>query len=120
MKMSKQELTLKQAETIVNDMYQKRWQECGIDDGSTIHLGNLDKLKYSELERASILLLRTEMRLTRENKHLKNQLQQEDNAIDECIELVKKIQDEFDEETKTMKAEEFSLYAERLKQSKNK
>ena len=67
----KKELTLEEAESIVDNMYQKRWEECCIDDGNTIHMGNLDKLHYSELERASILLLRTELRLKRENKKYK-------------------------------------------------
>lgn len=65
------ELTLKEAERIVDDMYQKRWVECGIEDDNTIHMGNLDKLQYTELESASILLLRTEIKLQQENKELK-------------------------------------------------
>lgn len=65
------ELSLEEAENIVDNMYQKRWEECGVDDGNTIHMGNLDKLHYNELERASILLLRTEIRLKRENKKYK-------------------------------------------------
>lgn len=69
--MSETYLTLEEAENIVNNMYQKRWEECGVDDGNTIHMDNLDKLHYSELERASILLLRTELRLKRENKKYK-------------------------------------------------
>ena len=69
--MDKKELTLEEAENIVDNMYQKRWEECGVEDGNTIHLGNLDKLHYSELEKASILLLRTEIRLKRENQKQK-------------------------------------------------
>ena len=65
------ELTLKEAEKIVDDMYQKRWVECGIEDGNTIHIGNLDKLQYTELESASILLLRTEISLQQENQKYK-------------------------------------------------
>lgn len=81
--MSKKELTLEEAENIVDNMYQKRWVECGVEDGNTIHMGNLDKLHYSELERASILLLRTEMRLKRENKKYKD-------VIDKAIERIEK------------------------------
>ena len=76
------ELTLKEAEKIVDDMYQKRWVECGIEDGNTIHMGNLDKLQYTELESASILLLRTEIRLQQENKKYKE-------VIDRAIEYMK-------------------------------
>lgn len=79
--MSKKELTLEEAENIVDNMYKKRWVECGVEDGNTIHMGNLDKLHYSELERASILLLRTEMRLKRENKKYKD-------VIDKAIEYI--------------------------------
>ena len=79
--MSKKELTLEEAENIVDNMYQKRWVECGVEDVNTIHMGNLDKLHYSELERASILLLRTEMRFKRENKKYKE-------AIDKAIEYI--------------------------------
>ena len=78
------ELTLKEAEKIVDDMYQKRWVECGIEDGNTIHMGNLDKLQYTELESASILLLRTEIILQQENKKLKE-------VIDKAIELNKQV-----------------------------
>ena len=64
------ELTLEEAENIVDNMYQNRWKECGVEDGNTIHMGNLDYLQYNELESASILLLRTEIRLQQENKKL--------------------------------------------------
>ena len=66
------ELTLEEAENIVDNMYQNRWKECGIEDGNTIHMGNLSNLKYNELESASILLLRPEIRLQKENKQLKD------------------------------------------------
>lgn len=73
--MSKEKLTLEEAENIVDNMYQNRWKECGVEDGNTIHMNNLEKLHYSKLERASILLLRTEIRLKRENQELKKQLE---------------------------------------------
>ena len=73
------EITLKEAEKIVDDMYQKRWIECGVENGNTIHMGNLDKLQYSELEKASILLLRTEIRL-------QSQLKKQKEVIDKAIE----------------------------------
>ncbi len=76
-----EELTLEQAEKIVDDMYQKRWEECGVEDGNTIHLGNLNNLQYNDLEKASILLLRVETRLKRENK----QLQQENKQLKELL-----------------------------------
>ena len=75
-------LTLKEAEKIVDDMYQKRWVECGIEDGNTIHIGNLDKLQYTELESASILLLRTEIRLQQENKKYKEVIKKALDFID--------------------------------------
>ena len=67
------ELTLEEAENIVDNMYQNRWKECGVEDGNTIHMGNLTNLKYNELESASILLLRTEIRLQREIKKLQQE-----------------------------------------------
>lgn len=67
------ELTLEEAENIVDNMYQNRWKECGVEDGNTIHMGNLSNLKYNELESASILLLRTEIRLQREIKKLQQE-----------------------------------------------
>ena len=63
-------------------MYQNRWKECGIEDGNTIHMGNLGNLKYNELESASILLLRTEIRLKKENQKYKE-------VIDKAIEYIK-------------------------------
>ena len=79
----KKELTLEEAENIVDNMYQNRWKECGVEDGNTIHMGNLSNLKYNELESASILLLRTEIRLKKENKKYKE-------AIDKAIEFTNK------------------------------
>lgn len=81
--MSKEELTLKEAENIVDNMYQNRWKECGVEDGNTIHMDNLEKLHYSKLERASILLLRTEIRLKRENQKYKEVI---DNLRDKLME----------------------------------
>ena len=75
------ELTLEEAENIVDNMYQSRWKECGVEDGNTIHMGNLDNLQYNELESASILLLRTELRLQKENKKYKE-------VIDKAIKLI--------------------------------
>lgn len=69
--MSREKLTLEEAENIVDNMYQNRWKECGVEEGNTIHMGNLENLHYSELERASIRLLRAEIRLKRENKKYK-------------------------------------------------
>jgi hypothetical protein len=69
---NKKELTLEEAENIVDKMYQNRFIECGVDDGNTIHMGNLDKLQFNDLERASILLLRTEIRQKRELNQYKN------------------------------------------------
>ena len=69
------ELTLEEAENIVDNMYQNRWKECGVEDGNTIHMGNLSNLKYNELESASILLLRTEIRLKKENESLKERIE---------------------------------------------
>lgn len=77
------ELTLEEAENIVDNMYQNRWKECGVEDGNTIHMGNLSNLKYNELESASILLLRTEIRLKKENRKYKE-------AIDKAIEFTNK------------------------------
>ena len=79
--MSKEKLTLEEAENIVDNMYQNRWKECGVEDGNTIHMNNLEKLHYSKLERASILLLRTEIRLKRENQELKKQLEEINDFI---------------------------------------
>lgn len=72
--MKREEMTLEKAEKIVDNMYQSRWEECGVCEGNTIHMGNLDNLQYTELERASILLLRVEMRLSNENTNLKQAL----------------------------------------------
>ena len=80
------ELTLKEAEKIVDDMYQKRWVECGIEDGNTIHMGNLDKLQYTELESASILLLRTEIILQQENKKYKEVIEKAIEKLEEVKE----------------------------------
>lgn len=80
------ELTLEEAENIVDNMYQNRWKECGVEDGNTIHMGNLSNLKYNELESASILLLRTEIRLKREIK----KLQQENKKYKEVIDKLEK------------------------------
>ena len=84
--MSREKLTLEEAENIVDNMYQNRWKECGVEEGNTIHMGNLEILHYSELERASILLLRTEIRLKRENQELKKQLEAKNIQQKEFIE----------------------------------
>ena len=76
------EITLKEAEKIVDDMYQKRWIECGVENGNTIHMGNLDKLQYSELEKASILLLRTEIRLQFQLKKQKEIIDKQLNGFE--------------------------------------
>ena len=96
-----QELTLEEAENIVDNMYQNRWKECGVEDGNTIHMENLSNLKYNELESASILLLRTEIRLKKENqllkeineehKKLNGELREENKKYKEVIKKVKKM-----------------------------
>ena len=98
--MNKTFLTIEEAEDIVDNMYQKRWEECGIIDENAIHMGNLDNLEFTELEKASILLLRTELRLKRENQQLKQQLEQRDNIINKAREKIK-ILGKFDGKTCT-------------------
>ena len=85
------ELTLKEAENIVDNMYQNRWKECGVEDGNTIHLGNLGNLKYNELESASILLLRTEIRLQKENKKYKEVIDKATKNEEEIMYLANKV-----------------------------
>lgn len=85
MRRMNKELTLEEAENIVDNMYQNRWKECGVEDGNTIHLGNLGNLKYNELESASILLLRTEIRLRKENQKYKEVI----DRLEKKIKLVK-------------------------------
>ena len=94
--MNKEELTLEEAENIVDNMYQNRWKECGIEDGNIIHMGNLEKLHYSQLERASILLLRTEMRLKRENQELKKQLEVGEQQYNDLVEEKEGLQEQLD------------------------
>lgn len=89
---NKKYLTLEEAENIVDNMYQKRWEECGVDDGNTIHMGNLDKLQYNELEKASILLLRTEIRLKKENKQLKEQVEYLRRSIERKEDVIKDLE----------------------------
>ena len=89
------ELTLKEAEKIVDDMYQKRWVECGIEDGNTIHMGNLDKLQYTELESASILLLRTEISLQQENKKYKEVIEKIKTRYCDYYGTTKEINDDY-------------------------
>lgn len=83
--MNKKELTLEEAENIVDKMYQNRFIECGVDDGNTIHMGNLDRLQFNDLEKASILLLRTEIRQKRELDQYKNNWEELKKWLDEEI-----------------------------------
>ena len=102
MNKEKKYLTLEEAEKIVDDMYQKRWEECGVEVENTIYMGNLDKLEYTELEKASLLLLRTELRLKRENKQLKEQLEGIESILGSMQKrnLINKFNKEYDEEDK--------------------
>ena len=109
------EITLKEAEKIVDDMYQKRWIECGVENGNTIYMGNLDKLQYSELEKASILLLRTEIRL-------QSQLKKQKEVIDKITDLIKQY-GKYDGEKCTrgfqMWSADFNKILDILKEGKN-
>ena len=69
--MKEEELTLEKAEEIVDNMYQNKWK---ITEPmpNCIDISKLGEVKYTELESASILLLRTELRQKREIEHLKN------------------------------------------------
>ena len=94
MNKEKKYLTLEEAEKIVDDMYQKRWEECGVEVENTIYMGNLDKLEYTELEKASLLLLRTELRLKRKNKQLKEQLETGEQQYNHLVEEKEELQEQ--------------------------
>ena len=79
--MKEKELTLKEAEKIVDTMYQNKFVEAGVEEGNTIHLGNMDNIQFNDLENASIYLLRKEIRLREE-------LQRKDNIINELKESI--------------------------------
>ena len=87
--MNKTFLTIKEAEDIVDNMYQKRWEECGVIDKNAKLMGNIDNLELSNLEKASIVLLNEELRLKQENQVLEKQLQQRDNIINKAREKIK-------------------------------
>ena len=78
--MNKKEITLEEAEDIVDKMYQNRFDEAGVDEvingHQYVHLGNLDRVKFNKLEKASILLLRTEL-------HQKYLLDKKDKIIND-------------------------------------
>ena len=86
--MNKTFLTIKEAEDIVDNMYQKRWEECGVIDKNAKLMGNIDNLELSNLEKASIVLLNEELRLKQENQVLEKQLQQRDNIINKVREHI--------------------------------
>ena len=99
------ELTLEEAENIVDNMYQNRWKECGVEEGNTIHMGNLSNLKYNELESASILLLRTEIRLQQENKKLNGAIQTYDILLKANVEENKQLKDDWNKLKKWLEKE---------------
>lgn len=74
--MKEKELTLKEAEQIVDTMYQNKFINSGTIEDNNIHLGNMDNIEFTDLENASIYLLREEIRL-------KQELQRKDNIINE-------------------------------------
>lgn len=59
--MNNEEITLEQAEDIVDNMYQQRFKECEVDEENKVRIDNLDNITFNNLEKASILLLRTEI-----------------------------------------------------------
>ena len=63
---------LEEAEKYVDNMYQKRFEECGYTIGNTIYMENHQNLKFTDLELASIRLLREVLSLNRENESLKS------------------------------------------------
>jgi len=74
--MKEKELTLKEAEQIVDTMYENKFIDSGTIEGNNIHLGNMDNIEFTDLENASIYLLREEIRL-------KQELQRKDNNWNE-------------------------------------
>lgn len=82
--MKEKELTLKEAEKIVDTMYQNRFVEAGVEEGNTIHLGNMDNIEFTDLESASIYLLREEIRL-------KEELQRKNNIINKTMDHIMSI-----------------------------
>ncbi|HIQ91021.1 MAG TPA: hypothetical protein IAB27_05310 [Candidatus Coprosoma intestinipullorum] len=85
--MSKKQTALEEAENIVDNMYKKRFEECGVTEGNTIHINNLDNVQFTELEEASITLLQNELRL-------KNKIQKYKEVINKAINKLGRYADE--------------------------
>ena len=106
--MKEKELTLKEAEKIVDTMYQNKFIEAGVEEGNTIHLGNMDNIQFNDLENASIYLLREEIRL-------KQELQRKDNIINELKYGIKELDNMFYETFRISQDGYFSISEWELK-----
>lgn len=80
------ELTLEEAENIIDNMYQNKFIDSGTVEGNNIHLGNMDNIEFIDLEKASIYLLREEMRLKRELQRKDNNWNELKKWCNECLE----------------------------------
>lgn len=88
-KMNKEEITLEQAEDIVDNMYQQRFKECKVDDENKVHIDNLDNVTFNKLEKASISLLRTEISQKSEIERLNGIINELEKWLQENIKISK-------------------------------
>ena len=87
--MNKEEITLEQAEDIVDNMYQQRFKECKVDDENKVHIDNVDNVTFNKLEKASISLLRTEISQKSEIERLNGIIDELEKWLQENIRISK-------------------------------
>lgn len=87
--MTKEKMTIEEAETIIDDMYQDRNKIISTknDKGVTIHLDRLDDVKFTNLEFASVRTLREIQSLRRklDNSIPKSKIKEKIEEIEESM-----------------------------------
>lgn len=81
--MTIEKMTLEEAINIVDDMYQDRYKtiEEKTEEGTTVHLEKIDDVKFTNLEFASVRLLREVQSLQRKLENSTREKKNEDRII---------------------------------------
>lgn len=86
--MTKKEMSIEEAETIIDDMYQDKYKimEQKTDTGVTIDLGKIDEITFTNLEFASVRVLREIQSL----RHKMERQEKENTYLKELLEEKRK------------------------------
>lgn len=84
--MKQDKMSIEEAENIIDEMYQDKYKI--IEENNTIYVDRLDEVKFTNLEFASVRMLREVQNLRRKLEKLQKEIEKKNKIIDLIVKMI--------------------------------